>query len=130
MSTLEQPEPFQWGASTLAWTRTGYVLTVPMYLDARATQMLEAALPDVVPASDFEYVMREAVWIKIDTATVSGTNVEPGELQIITRTFFDIAPEELRMLLDNAARKAGREAAKAQAHDDDLAKSFLAGLRG
>jgi hypothetical protein len=126
VTTPPESEPFQWGASTIGWKPNGYALTVPMYLNARATQLLEAALPDVIPASDFKYVMREALWTKLD----SGTSVEPGELQIVSQSFFDVAPEELRQLIDQAANRARRKADQEQSHDDDLAASFLAGLRG
>jgi hypothetical protein len=124
MSSTTPDHPLQWGAATIAWTPSGYVLSVPMYLDARATQLLETSMPDV-PGAEVDYLMRPAVWTKVD----SGTSVEPGELQISSQVFFDFAPEELKRLLDQASTRASNKAAKEEAHDDEMARRFLVGLR-
>ena len=82
MSTPD-PSPLQWDEATITSTPQGYELVVPMYLDDRAVQILEAALPKI-SLSGATYAMHA----QIERDSVS---VEPGELRI-TSADFDIAP--------------------------------------
>jgi hypothetical protein len=119
---MAAPEPpFQWSEATIDPTPSGYVLTVPMNLDERATKLLEAALPQL-PFGDLEYEL-------YPQACRDASSIEPGKLRISTSEFFDVAPEEFEMLLHNAANKARKTSAEAQMEDDQKIRVFLEGLR-
>jgi hypothetical protein len=118
-------EPLQWGAASIDWSPAGQVLTVPTYLDSRATLLLSEALPEAIPSASFDYSLREAAW----TRDQGGVSVEPGELTIVGLDLFDTAPEQLKMLINNAANRAKRRAADDQARDDERSRAYVEGLR-
>lgn len=113
--------PFQWSEATIDPTPSGYVLAVPMNLDERATKLLEAALPEL-PFADLEYEM-------YPQTRRDASSVEPGKLRVSTSEFFDMAPEELKMLLHNAANRARKRSAEAQMEDERKVAAFLDRLR-
>jgi len=110
-------EPFQWSEATIDPTPSGYVLTVPMNLDERATKLLEAALPQLTLA-DREYEL-------YPQTRRDASSIEPGKLRISTSEFFDVAPEQLKMLVHNAANKARKESSEAQMEDDRKIAAYL-----
>jgi hypothetical protein len=120
-------QPFQWGASSIAWTPEGYLLRVPAYLDARAVSLIDdASFLMSIPGAKVEYELEPAVWTK----TGNGTSVEPGELRIRWPELPDAAGEAIREPLDRAASKALREAERATEEDTSTVNSLLRQLRG
>jgi hypothetical protein len=118
--------PLQWGAANLYWTPSGYVLSMPMYLNARAAKLFEDSGALATPGAELLYELIPAVWTKKD----GGTAVEPGEFRVTWPQLPDMAGQALRELLEPAARKARREADEQDADDEKVAKEFLRQLRG
>jgi hypothetical protein len=106
----------------------GYLLRVPVYLNARAVSLIDdATFLMSIPGAKVEYELEAAVW----TDTRNGRSVEPGELRIRwPQGLPDAAGEAIREPLDRAASKALREAERSTEEDTAIVDSLLRQLRG
>lgn len=124
-------EPVQWGKANLRWTREGYVLTVPLWADARAAQEAEEPIRRAV-AQTLE--AHAPISIRIEEMEVSrtetSTSADPGEIEILMPTMMNpVEAEELRKALSWAVESSIAEAERAKAVDEAEAKAVLAVLR-
>jgi hypothetical protein len=122
----DEPINLQWGKAGIWWSQDGTVLVVPLWLDARATMLLETTLRQL-GFGGYGLLLKSAE----KTSGPGGTSVEPGFLRLCSIDLLDdFTPSKLRADIEIAARDARVAGEKAQQQDDAKAAAFLEVLHG
>ncbi len=124
-------EPVQWGRSGMGWSREGYILSVTLWVQERALHEshaeLERAVEDALAEFEVVLVRTSPMEIKRDS---SGTQSDPGELEIVTRRMMTPdAAVPMREAVSKVLRDAIEETDRRAEADDAAAKLVLEALR-
>lgn len=126
-------DPIQWGRAEVAWTPTGYRLTLPVWLDARGSALFEARVGDLLESLEELGEGAVRVWT-FEHGHIHRTKTEvradPGLLRITApRTLFALEPARLQDVLGALAATCRREGDEQQDRDEEIAGDWLGRVR-
>jgi hypothetical protein len=125
-------EPVFWGRAQISWSREGYVLRAPLWVEERALYECEEALRQaVVDALAEQSSVSLGFSPMVVERTEASSSSNPGELEITTPKMISAAAaRRLRKSLTLLLRNAIAEAERLKDADESAANDLLAALYG
>ena len=115
----------------MGWSQDGYILSVTLWVQERALHESRAELEQAVEdaLAEFEVVLVRTSPMETRRDS-SGTQSDPGELEIVTRRMMTPdAAKGLRVAVSKVLRSAVEETDRQAEADDEAAKLVLKALR-